>query len=70
MDQVIVPALGDDAECFDIDAIFALTFEYRVDTNDRGQELLNTAGFEQVVSTEEFWAVVQQHEIDSEDDGE
>jgi hypothetical protein len=46
---------------FNVDAIFAETFEYRVDTDVDGNELLNTAGFEQVVSGERFWAIVKKY---------
>jgi hypothetical protein len=33
-----------------------------VDANDAGQELLNTAGFKQVVSVDEFWEIVARHD--------
>jgi len=50
---------------FDVDAIFAATFEYRVDKDADGNELLNTAGFEQVVSEERFWELTQEHARES-----
>lgn len=62
IEQAITPAL-DDHDNYDLDAICHEAFEWRIDTNDAGQELLNTGGFEQVVSTDEFWAIVAKHEI-------
>lgn len=47
---------------YDVDAIFAETFEYRVDKDELGNERLNTAGFEQVVDTDGFWEIVKKHE--------
>ena len=46
---------------FNVDAIFAETFEYRVDKDADGSELINTAGFEQVVDMERFWAIVKKY---------
>lgn len=46
---------------YDVDAIFAETFEYRVDKDADGNELLNTAGFEQVVDEQEFWKIAEKH---------
>jgi len=46
---------------YNVDAIFAETFEYRVDKDADGNELLNTAGFEQVVDVEQFWEIVKKH---------
>ena len=51
-----------DADDYDIDAIFDEAYEYEVDTNDQGQELLNTAGFVQVVTVDEFWEIVGRHD--------
>lgn len=59
--QDILPALGEFADSHDIDGIFAETFEYKVDVNDKGQENLNTAGFEQIVDTDTFWTIVEKH---------
>lgn len=50
------------ADDYDIDAIFDEAYEYEVDTNEKGQELLNTAGFKQVVDVDEFWAIVERHD--------
>lgn len=50
-----------DADDYDVDAIFDEAYEYQVDTDDQGRELLNTAGFVQVVSVEEFWEIVERH---------
>jgi hypothetical protein len=62
IEALIVTALGDFAADYDIDAIADETLAYTVDTDDQGNELLNTAGFEQTVSDEEFWAIVETHD--------
>jgi hypothetical protein len=46
---------------YDVDAIFAAAFEYRVDHDANGNELLNTAGFEQIVDEEKFWKIAEKH---------
>lgn len=63
IEQAILPALGEYADDYDTDAIADAAFDYRVDTNEQGQELLNTAGFEQVVDEDGFWTIVEQHEV-------
>lgn len=55
------PALDVHVDDYDVQAIAAEVYAYRVDTVELGRELLNTAGFEQVVSDEEFWVIVQKH---------
>jgi hypothetical protein len=60
IEQAVLPALDEPAD-YNVEAIFVDAFEYRVDTNDKGQELLNTAGFEQTVSDDEFWTIVERH---------
>lgn len=60
--HAITPALGGYVDGFDIDAIFDEAFEYKVDTNEAGQELLNTAGFEQVVDGDAFWDIARKHD--------
>lgn len=62
IEALIVTALGDFAADYDIDAIADESLSYQVDTDDKGNELLNTAGFEQTVSDEEFWAIVERHD--------
>lgn len=57
----IVAALSPDADAYDIDAIFAEAYTYRVDHDGEGNELLNTAGFESV-PTKEFWEIVSRHD--------
>lgn len=59
IEQAIAPALDDDN--YDVAAICNEAFEYRVDTNGAGQELLNTAGFEQTVTDDEFWKIAARH---------
>jgi hypothetical protein len=61
IEQAIGPALGEFGNDYDLEAIAREVFEYKVDTDERGQELLNTAGFEQVVSEEEFWEIAERH---------
>jgi hypothetical protein len=62
IEQAILPALGEHADDYDTDAIFDATFEHKVDRDGDGNEHLNTAGFEQIVTDEEFWRVVEQHD--------
>lgn len=61
MEQAVYPAFGEHADDFDIEEIFAATFEYRTDEDADGNQLLNTAGFEQIVSDEEFWKIAERH---------
>ena len=61
-EQVIIPALGDSVDEHDIDAIFSEAFAHRVDIED-GNEVLTTAGFEQVVDETEFWQIVERHTL-------
>lgn len=63
MEQAILPALGEYGADFDADGIFADAFEYKVDTNEHGDQRLNTAGFEQVVTEAEFWEIAQKHSV-------
>lgn len=58
----IVPALGEYVADFDVEAISYETASYVVDHDDADNELLNTAGFEQVVAEDEFWAIAQRHD--------
>ncbi len=61
IEQAIAPALTEGE--FDTDSIFAEAFTWKIDKDDAGNELLNTGGFEQTVTDDEFWAIVQRHEI-------
>ncbi|WP_269929120.1 hypothetical protein [Kocuria massiliensis] len=47
---------------FDVNGIADELLEFRVDHDDQGRELLDTAGYE-VREDVEFWAVVERHEI-------
>jgi len=58
-------AFGDYADQYDLEAIARETHEYRVDLDERGRHRLDTAGFEQSVTDEEFWRVVARHEINA-----
>ena len=58
----IAPALGEYADEYDLEAIAHEAYEYRVDTDERGRGLANTAGFESVVDHDEFWEIVQKHQ--------
>lgn len=53
---------GDFAADYDLDAIIDETYAYRVDEDENGNQLLNTAGFEQIVTDEEFWAIAENHD--------
>lgn len=59
IEQDIIPALGDFDDEYDADAIFEAAFAYRVDEDEHGNELLNSAGFVQVVGAAEFWEIVE-----------
>ena len=53
---------GDYGDDYDIDAIIDEAYAYRVDRDENGTELLGTAGFEQIVTDEEFWAIAERHD--------
>ena len=60
--QEIAPALGEYADEYDLEAIAHEAYEYRVDTDERGRGLANTAGFECVVEDhDELWEIVEKH---------
>lgn len=59
----ITPAFGDYAADYDIDAIAREISDYRTDTDEQGNELLTTAGFEIIAADDEFWAIAEKHEI-------
>ncbi len=61
IEQAIMPALTEGN--YDYEAICYEAFEWKIDVNGQDQELLNTGGFEQVVSDEQFWAIAAKHEI-------
>ena len=52
----------DFADDYDVNAIIDEAYAYRVDEDERGNELLGTAGFEQIVTDEEFWAIAEKHD--------
>lgn len=58
----IIPTLGEYVGDYDVEAIAQEVFEYRVDVNIRGEEVVTTAGFEQVATGDDFWAIVDKHE--------
>lgn len=62
IDLAIAPSL-DDASQYDMEAISHEAFTFKTDVNEQGQELLNTAGFEQTVSDEEYWEIVAKHAL-------
>lgn len=59
----VIPALGDYRDDYDHDAIFEATFDYRTDTDERGNEVLTAAGFERTADDTEFWEAVKAAEI-------
>lgn len=61
IDQDIAPALIEGE--YDMEAIAREAYEYCVDTDEDGNQLLHTAGFELVVESHEFWDIVSRHEI-------
>lgn len=58
----VIEALGEHATAHDVDAIVAEAFEYRVDRDEDGRELLDTAGYEQTADEGEFWEIVRKHQ--------
>lgn len=60
IDQAVAPAISEGT--YDLEAIAREAFEWRIDTDAQGRELLDTGGFEQVCSVDEFWEIVQRHE--------
>lgn len=61
IDQAIAPAIAEGD--YDLMAICYEAFDWKIDHDADGNELLNTAGFEQTVSEQEFWEIVAKHEI-------
>ena len=57
--QVIIPALGDHVDEFDVDGIFYDTFTWTPVHDEEGNELVNRSGFAQTVDGDEFWQVVK-----------
>ncbi len=60
IDFAIAPALTEGT--YDLEAICPEAFEWRIDTNAAGQELLTTGGFEQTVTDDQFWVIVARNE--------
>lgn len=54
-------ALGDYADDFDVDVIFAATHQWQADIDEAGVQHGN-GWFEQTVSADEFWQIVEQSE--------
>lgn len=61
IEQAILPVL-DNPQDFDVEAICREAFDHRVDLDEQGNERVDTAGFEQVVSVNKFWTIVAEHE--------
>lgn len=59
--QQVRPALGEFVEEYDTEAIAHEIATYIVETDEDGNELLNTAGLEVTVSDPEFWEICQKH---------
>lgn len=66
IEQAVIPALGEYGNDYDLEAIAREAFEYKVDTDANGNELLNTAGFEQVVDETGFWAIAEKYDTTTE----
>lgn len=62
IDQAVAPALGEYGDDYDLEAIAREAFEYKVDTDADGNELLNTAGFEQLVDEAGFWGIAEKYD--------
>lgn len=59
----VIPALGEYADSYDVEAIAHEAFSYKVDEDWQGNRLLGTAGFEQICSADEFWSIAAKHEV-------
>jgi hypothetical protein len=55
-------AIGENVDDYDLDGIFAEAYEYKIDTDEQGRGLQNTAGFQQIVSESEWWAIAEKHD--------
>lgn len=66
-DDIVTAIEAGDASAteYDIDAISYEVYEWKIDHDTDGNELLNTGGFEQVVDDEQFWQIVAKHEKQS-----
>lgn len=62
IEREILPALGTFADDFDVEGLAAATFTLCIDTDEHGNQLLNTAGFEQSVTGPEFWVVAERYD--------
>lgn len=62
IEREITPALGEWVGDYDIDGIARDLLVWHVDHDERGRELLNTAGYA-VRDDADFWAIVQAHEV-------
>ncbi|WP_312981110.1 hypothetical protein, partial [Corynebacterium sp.] len=64
--EYVSPALADEADNYDLDAIAADAFTYRTeprqDADEPGWDDANTAGYYLTVSDDEFWEIVAKHE--------
>jgi hypothetical protein len=60
--QAIIPALGEFGHDYDIEGLAAEILVYKVDTDEHGNERLNTAGFELTVEGDEFWAAAKRYD--------
>lgn len=65
IEQVLAPMLGEYIDDYNLEAIFDASFAWRSDRDDAGNTLLNTAGFEQAVSTPELWSIIEANELPS-----
>ncbi|WP_312979456.1 hypothetical protein, partial [Corynebacterium sp.] len=64
--EYVSPALADEADSYDLDAIAAEAFTYRTeprqDADGPGWDNDSTAGFYLSVSADKFWEIVAKHE--------
>jgi hypothetical protein len=61
VNSVVVPSLGEFAGEHDVEAIARETHAHVIDRNAAGADLLNSAGFEQIVTEDAYWASVERN---------
>lgn len=58
IDLAILPALGEHAAEYDVEAILDRAFRWIVDANAAGEVRADLSGFRQTASTLTFWGIV------------
>lgn len=59
----ITNALGEHFREFDVQEIADRAYAYRVDTDEQGRQILTSAGWEQIVTAEEWWQIAAEANV-------